>query len=49
MWGLGVALGSLLAGKYWDVLSGQWIFIIAGLICLFGLVFIKALPNNKMA
>jgi len=31
MWGLGVASGSILTGQYWEVLSGQHIYIIAGL------------------
>lgn len=46
MWGLGVALGSILAGHYWDLLSGEMIFIIAGLSTLIGLVFIWGLPKQ---
>ncbi|MEB6564650.1 MFS transporter [Acinetobacter towneri] len=46
MWGLGVALGSILAGHYWDLLSGEMIFIFAGLSTLIGLVFIWGLPKQ---
>lgn len=46
MWGLGVALGSILTGHYWDLLSGEMIFIIAGLSTLIGLVFIWGLPKQ---
>ncbi len=46
MWGLGVASGSILAGKYWNVLSGEHIFIIAGLCTVLGLLFIRWLPNQ---
>ena len=45
MWGLGVALGSLLAGHYWHTFTGQSIFIIAGLSCLFALLFIGGIPK----
>ena len=46
MWGLGVALGSILAGHYWDIVSGEWIFIFAGLSALLGLCFIWGLPKR---
>ena len=46
MWGLGVALGSLLAGKYWTTLTGQHIFIIAGLSAFLGLLFVAGIPNK---
>ncbi len=46
MWGLGVALGSILAGHYWDIVSGEWIFIFAGLSTLIGLCFIWGLPKQ---
>ncbi|MFV5466147.1 MULTISPECIES: MFS transporter [Acinetobacter] len=46
MWGLGVALGSILAGHYWDIVSGEWIFIFAGLSTLVGLCFIWGLPKQ---
>ena len=39
MWGLGVASGSLLAGYYWEMWAGSWIFIIAGGLTLLGLCF----------
>ena len=46
MWGLGVAAGSLLAGKYWTDISGESVFMIAGLAVLMGLLFVTALPNQ---
>ena len=46
MWGLGVATGSLLAGNYWQLLSGEIIFIVAGLSAFAGLLFIVGLPNK---
>ena len=49
MWGIGVAVGSILAGYYWDVIGGTNIFICAGIACLFGLVFVAQLPKNMTA
>ena len=46
MWGLGVASGSILAGHYWEIISGQMVFIVAGLSTLFGLLFVYWLPNK---
>ncbi|MGE8539952.1 MAG: MFS transporter [Acinetobacter sp.] len=46
MWGLGVAAGSLLAGHYWEQLSGQVIFMLAGASTLVGLCFIAGLPKS---
>ncbi len=46
MWGLGVASGSLLAGKYWTEISGEHVFIIAGLSVFMGLIFVAGLPNK---
>ncbi|OTG79741.1 MFS transporter [Acinetobacter sp. ANC 5054] len=46
MWGLGVACGSILAGQYWDQLSGAWIFIIAGFAVLPALLFVFGLPKT---
>lgn len=46
MWGLGVASGSILAGHYWEIYSGQAMFIIAGISVLFGLMFLKGLPKE---
>ena len=46
MWGLGVASGSILAGRYWQILSGENIFIIAGLCTFFGLLFVRFLPEK---
>ena len=47
MWGLGVASGSLLAGHYWDLLKGEYIFIIAGISTLFALFFILGIPKQN--
>ena len=44
MWGLGVASGSVLAGYYWHILGGEWIFIVAGIVTLLGLLFIRKIP-----
>ncbi len=49
MWGLGVASGSILAGHYWEQLTGAYIFIIAGLSALFGLLLIQFLPKTLQA
>jgi len=46
MWGLGVASGSILAGQYWEKLSGEYIFILAGLSALLGLLLINFLPKT---
>ena len=46
MWGMGVALGSILAGYYWDIFSGQTVFIWAGLSTLLGLLLVFGLPNQ---
>lgn len=47
MWGLGVASGSLLAGYYWDTWTGQWVFIIAGITTLLGLLFIFGVAQSQ--
>jgi len=46
MWGLGVALGSILAGRYWQVISGEMVFILAGLSTVIGLLFVRWLPKH---
>lgn len=46
MWGLGVASGSVLAGYYWDILTPENIFIIAGCSTVFGLFFIWGIPKT---
>ena len=46
MWGLGVASGSLLAGHYWQILSGETIFLFASLVVLLGLFLVIWLPNR---
>lgn len=45
MWGLGVALGSLLAGLYWQALGGNGVFYAAALVVLLALVF---LPHRSV-
>lgn len=49
MWGLGVASGSILAGHYWNILSGEYIFILAGIVVLFGLSLVIFLPKEVQA
>jgi MFS transporter, PPP family, 3-phenylpropionic acid transporter len=46
MWGLGVASGSLLAGHYWQMLSGMTIFFCASVVVLLGLLLVVWLPNQ---
>lgn len=46
MWGLGVASGSLLAGYYWQILTGEIIFIVAGLSTIIGFFFLFGLPKK---
>ena len=46
MWGLGVAFGSVLAGHFWKILSGELIFMCASVVVLLGLCFIKWLPKQ---
>ncbi|ONG42276.1 MFS transporter [Alkanindiges hydrocarboniclasticus] len=41
MWGLGVALGSLLAGHYWQAYGGNAMFYAAALVVLLGLFFLS--------
>jgi len=46
MWGLGVAFGSVLAGHFWKILSGELIFMCASVVVLLGLCFVMWLPNQ---
>ncbi|WP_336153533.1 MFS transporter [Acinetobacter pittii] len=46
MWGLGVAFGSVLAGHFWKILSGDLIFMCASVVVLLGLCFVKWLPKQ---
>ncbi|MEB3754194.1 MFS transporter [Acinetobacter sp. MD2(2019)] len=48
IWGIGVASGSLLAGHYWQLLSGQTIFVVAGICVLCALPFLYWLPANNV-
>lgn len=40
LWGLGVALGSLAAGHYWESWGAGWIFAAASLSCLLAMTFL---------
>ncbi|WP_336975462.1 MFS transporter [Acinetobacter pittii] len=46
MWGLGVAFGSVLAGHFWKILSGEVIFMCASAVVLLGLGLVKWLPKQ---
>ncbi|MCG5265543.1 MFS transporter [Acinetobacter pittii] len=46
MWGLGVAFGSVLAGHFWKILSGELIFMCASVVVLLALCFVKWLPKQ---
>ncbi|MNY92729.1 MFS transporter [Acinetobacter calcoaceticus] len=46
MWGLGVAFGSVLAGHFWKIFSGEIIFMCASLVVLLGLCFVMWLPKQ---
>ncbi|MFI4954969.1 MAG: MFS transporter [Gammaproteobacteria bacterium] len=46
LWGLGVAIGSILAGEAWDILGGPWIFTIAAGVVLSGLLWIRHIPKK---
>ncbi|MBJ9419399.1 MFS transporter [Acinetobacter oleivorans] len=46
MWGLGVAFGSVLAGHFWKILSGELIFMCASMVVLLGLCFVMWLPKQ---
>ncbi|HID15775.1 MAG TPA: MFS transporter [Candidatus Atribacteria bacterium] len=46
MCGLGVAFGSVLAGHFWKILSGELIFMCASVVVLLGLCFVKWLPKQ---
>ncbi|OTG80769.1 MFS transporter [Acinetobacter sp. ANC 4558] len=48
VWGMSVASGSILAGTYWSILSGQIIFILAGVLTLLCFAFIRYLPNKTL-
>ena len=49
MWGIGVALGSVLAGQYWNTLGGSTIFILAACSTFVGLFFVRYLPKEIQA
>lgn len=46
MWGLGVAFGSVLAGHFWSILSGEIVFMCASVVVLLGLGFVVWLPKQ---
>lgn len=39
IWGIGVALGSILAGNFWHILQGDIIFMSASIICAMAIFF----------
>jgi PPP family 3-phenylpropionic acid transporter len=47
MWGIGVAVGSILAGHYWNVLSGKHIFVYAAMVVLLALPLTYWLPRDS--
>ncbi|WP_210009458.1 MFS transporter [Aquirhabdus parva] len=48
LWGLGVAIGSILAGQVWDRFGGQWVFAMASAIVLSGLLGIRNIPKKML-
>jgi PPP family 3-phenylpropionic acid transporter len=46
MWGIGVASGSILAGYFWEIYSGEIMFMAAGIVVLLGLLFVAGLPKE---
>jgi PPP family 3-phenylpropionic acid transporter len=46
LWGLGVAIGSILAGQIWDIVGGSSIFMIASGVVLLGLFFVKNISQK---
>ncbi len=49
LWGLGVALGSILAGQFWDQMGGSYIFIMGACVVLFGLFFVRNMTRNMIS
>ncbi len=48
LWGLGVAIGSILAGQIWDIVGGRSIFMIAAGVVLSGLLFVKFISQKAL-
>jgi PPP family 3-phenylpropionic acid transporter len=48
LWGLGVAIGSILAGQIWDMIGGSAIFMIAAGVVLLGLLFVKNISKQAL-
>lgn len=48
LWGLGVAIGSILAGQIWDIVGGSSIFMIAAGVVLLGLLFVKFISQKAL-
>lgn len=46
-WGLGVAIGSILAGKYWHTIGGDTVFMYASIACLAAIPLLYYLPKYK--
>lgn len=42
VWGLGVAAGSWLCGRYWDTLGGNAVFVVAGMVSFLAVAVIPA-------
>ncbi|MEB3766563.1 MFS transporter [Acinetobacter sp. MD2] len=49
VWGIGVALGSLIAGHYWQIYSGPSIFIGASLLVLCAMPLVYGLPRHPVS
>lgn len=47
MWGIGVALGSILAGHFWQQYSGEAMFYAAAVAVLLGLALVYWLPSSE--
>lgn len=47
LWGLGVALGSLVAGHYWEALGAGWIFGAASVSCLLAMALLLASRSSQ--
>lgn len=46
VWGLGVAIGSVIAGQYWQSWGGDTMFILAGVVCMMAVLLVPLLPKR---
>jgi PPP family 3-phenylpropionic acid transporter len=46
LWGLGVAIGSILTGQIWDIIGGSSVFMIAAGVVLLGLFFVNNISKQ---